>query len=78
VLKVSHHGSVDPGLPALLRTVRPRAALIGVGRGNPYGHPAPQALAALGEAGVPVLRTDRDGSVRLDLRGGGVHVQPHS
>ncbi|MCU0314440.1 MAG: competence protein ComEC family protein [Solirubrobacteraceae bacterium] len=78
VLKVSHHGSADPGLPALLRTVRPRAALIGVGRGNPYGHPTPQTLGALGAAGVPVLRTDRDGSVRLDLRGGRLHVQPRS
>ena len=40
VLKVSHHGSADPGLPALLQRLRPRLAAIEVGRHNVYGHPA--------------------------------------
>jgi competence protein ComEC len=69
LLKVSHHGSADPGLPALLSILRPRAAVIEVGRHNPYGHPAPSTLAAL--AAVPrVLRTDRDGTVRVELQDG--------
>jgi competence protein ComEC len=63
VLKVAHHGSADPGLPALLRRLRPREAVIEVGRNNSYGHPDPATLAAL-EAVVPrVHRTDRDGTV---------------
>ncbi|TML08209.1 MAG: MBL fold metallo-hydrolase [Actinobacteria bacterium] len=70
LLKVSHHGSADPGLPALLSTLRPRAAVIEVGRHNPYGHPAPSTLHALGAAGVRVLRTDRDGTIRFELRDG--------
>jgi competence protein ComEC len=69
LLKVSHHGSADPGLPSLLSILRPRAAVIEVGRHNPYGHPARSTLAAL--ATVPrVLRTDRDGTVRAELRSG--------
>jgi competence protein ComEC len=68
VLKVSHHGSADPGLPALLSTLRPRAAVIEVGRHNPYGHPAPATLRAL--RGIRVLRTDRDGTIRFELRDG--------
>ncbi len=65
VLKVAHHGSSDPGLPALLAAVQPRIAVICVGDDNRFGHPAPQTLGAL--RGVPtVLRTDRDGTVRLD------------
>ena len=68
LLKVSHHGSADPGLPALLATLRPRAAIIEVGAHNPYGHPAPSTLRALRD--VRVLRTDRDGTVRFDLPGG--------
>ena len=32
VLKVAHHGSADPGLPALLTRLRPRIAAIEVGR----------------------------------------------
>ena len=41
VLKVSHHGSADEGLPALLARLRPRVAVIEVGAGNSYGHPVP-------------------------------------
>ncbi|HTN24718.1 MAG TPA: hypothetical protein VL120_12075, partial [Solirubrobacteraceae bacterium] len=68
-LKVSHHGSEDPGLPGLLRRLRPRVAVVEVGRNNIYGHPTPPTLAAL--RAVPVLRrTDRDGTVRLTVRGG--------
>lgn len=65
VLKVSHHGSADPGLPAVLARLRPRIAGIEVGRSNTYGHPAPATLEAL-RAVPTVVRTDRDGSVRLD------------
>lgn len=68
-LKVAHHGSEDPGLPALLQRIRPAVAAIEVGRGNRYGHPRPQTLAALRP--VPrVFRTDRDGTIRLRVRGG--------
>ncbi len=78
VLKVAHHGSADPGLPALLARLRPRVAAIEVGVHNTYGHPAPTTLAAL--AGLPVVvRTDRDGTVRLDhLPGGGWQVRGHA
>jgi competence protein ComEC len=70
VLKVSHHGSADPGLPALLESLRPRVALIEVGAHNTYGHPTPATLQALATAVPVVKRTDRDGAVRVDLRAG--------
>jgi competence protein ComEC len=69
VLAVAHHGSDDPSLPALLRRLRPRIAVISVGAGNAYGHPAPSTLAALAGAGVPLRRTDRDGDVRVACPG---------
>ena len=79
VLKVSHHGSGDPGLPAVLARLRPRVATISVGAGNRYGHPAPGTLRALGAAGARVVRTDRDGTVRLmPGPGGRLHVQPRA
>lgn len=70
VMKVSHHGSADPGLPAVLARLRPQIAGIEVGAGNTYGHPAASTLTALARVPV-VVRTDRDGSVRLDLSPGG-------
>ena len=67
VLKVAHHGSAyqDPGF---LDAVRPAVALVPVGTGNTYGHPSPLTLRDL--RGVPrVVRTDRDGTVRLTVAG---------
>jgi competence protein ComEC len=74
VLKVAHHGSEDAGLDALLERAVPQLAVISVGAGNPFGHPTPATLATLAEHRVPVLRTDRDGSVVLDVRGDSVRV----
>ncbi len=73
-MKVPHHGSSDPGLPAVLARLRPQVAVIPVGR-NTYGHPAPSTLAAL-RAAVPVVRrTDRDGTVRLHVARDGMRVE---
>ncbi len=75
-MKVSHHGSNDPGLPGLLRRLRPEVAAIEVGEGNSYGHPTPSTLAALRHAVPHVYRTDRDGTIRLTAAGGALTVQP--
>jgi competence protein ComEC len=73
-MKVPHHGSADPGLPALLARLRPAVAAIEVGRGNTYGHPTPSTLAALRV--VPhVYRTDRDGTVRVRVHAGAMTVE---
>jgi competence protein ComEC len=64
-MKVPHHGSADPGLPALLRRLRPEVAAIEVGGRNGYGHPAPPTLRALRRANVPIYRTDRNGTITL-------------
>ncbi len=74
VLKVSHHGSADAGLPRLLERLRPRVAVIEVGAGNSYGHPVPETLTALRASGAKVLRTDRDGTVVLEAHRGGLTV----
>ncbi|HKP89269.1 MAG TPA: hypothetical protein VJT75_04780, partial [Thermoleophilaceae bacterium] len=76
-MKVSHHGSADPGLPEVLDRLRPQVAAIEVGRDNPYGHPAPGTLAALARAVSHVYRTDRDGTVRLSAGGGRLRVATH-
>ena len=70
VLKVAHHGSGDPGLPAALSLLRPLVAVVSVGRDNDYGHPRPETVAAL--ESVPALRlyrTDEDGSVLVESDG---------
>lgn len=64
VLKVPHHGSAKQHA-ALIRAVRPRVALVSVGAGNDYGHPAARTLRLLEAVGARTLRTDRDGTVAV-------------
>ncbi len=71
LLKVAHHGSADAGLPGLLADASPQRAVISVGAANGYGHPAPESLAALADAGVPVLRTDVAGEIAIHVRNDG-------
>ena len=76
VLKVGHHGSRTSSSPALLDAVRPAAALISVGAGNDYRHPAPGTIDALEVAGAHILRTDLVGPivVRTDGRELTIHA----
>jgi competence protein ComEC len=69
VLVLPHHGSEDPDVPRLLQALRPRVAVAQVGAHNTYGHPAPETTAAVRAAGVPLRRTDRDGSVAISAPG---------
>lgn len=85
VLKVGHHGSRTSSSPALLDAVAPRVALASLGAGNRYGHPALETLEAFFVRGVPLLRTDLEGSVvvrsdghtlEVESRGERWHVPP--
>jgi len=72
VLKVSHHGSRTSSCDEFLEAVSPAAALIGVGRKNTYGHPAPEVIERLEACGARVFRTDRDGAVGVSVKDGGL------
>ncbi len=65
VLKVGHHGSRTSSSEAFLDAVRPRVALVSVGRHNHYGHPSPEVIERLRRHGIEVHRTDREGTVRV-------------
>jgi competence protein ComEC len=69
VLKVGHHGSAYSSTPAFVAAVRPRIALISVGRHNTFGHPAARTLATLATASGRVYRTDRCAAISLDASG---------
>lgn len=72
ILVVPHHGSRTSSSAAFLDAVTPRLAIIPVGLRNPYHHPSSVVLARLATRGVRVLRTDRDGMVRIRVRADGV------
>ena len=74
VLKVGHHGSKNSTMPEFLEAVNPRISVISAGEENPYGHPHPALLQRLAEKGTRVLRTDRDGAVRILTDGHSLQV----
>ena len=42
-------------------------AVISCGKRNMYGHPAPETIGRLKEAGFTIYRTDQNGAVIVDL-----------
>ena len=70
LLQVPHHGSAGSSSLAFLAQVSPEYAVVSVGDGNPYGHPA-QAVSqklkyVLGDS-LRFFRTDLQGSVSFEL-----------
>ncbi len=74
VLKVSHHGSGTSSDTDFLGLLGARAAVVSVGR-NVFGHPAPETLARLAQAGEAVWRTDRNGAVTVQTDGRTIRVR---
>ena len=64
VLLVPHHGSGRHS-PAFIAATRPGVALVSVGEGNDYGHPAARTLRSVATTGGPVFRTDERGAIAV-------------
>ncbi len=65
VLAVGHHGSGSATGYVFLRQALPQYAVISVGAGNSYGHPAESTLSRLRDAGCTVYRTDQSGTITV-------------
>ena len=63
VLKIGHHGSKTATCANFLSAVSPKYAVISVGTGNTYGHPAQSTMDRLKASGIQVYRTDENGTI---------------
>jgi len=63
VLKIGHHASSSSTTTAFLQKVAPKYAVISVGVGNSYGHPASTTLAKLKDSGAEIYHTDKSGTI---------------
>ncbi len=74
LLKVAHHGSATSSTDPLLDVLRPAVAVVSVGARNPYGHPSAATLGRLRAHGADVYRTDRNGTVEVDVGADGLEL----
>ncbi len=77
ILKVAHHGSRTSTSQELIDGWRPQIAVISCGRGNTFGHPAPEVLRRLESIGAAIYRTDLDGQITIDTDGMHVRVSTY-
>ena len=63
VLKLGHHGSRTSTSDILLEMAKPSLAVISLGKNNKFGHPHQEVLDALERFGIPILRTDEEGTL---------------
>jgi competence protein ComEC len=75
IIKVPHHGSLTSSSPAFVAALHPAIAVVSAGRGNHFGHPAPEVLERYEAAGAEIFRTDRDGAVMVDTDGASITVR---
>lgn len=64
VLKVGHHGSQYSSSEEFLEKVRPKTAMIEVGKNNSFGHPNLRIIKRLERNGIKIFRTDLNGTVK--------------
>lgn len=76
VLKVNHHGSDSSSCPEWLEAVSPSVAVISCAHRNAYGHPDPEVLERLRDAGAKVLRTDQAGTILCVSDGWEMELSP--
>lgn len=78
LLKVGHHGSRTASSAAFVNAFQPEIAFVSAGRGNLFGHPAPDVLARYERIGTAMFRTDRDGAIVIETDGAVVNVRTWS
>lgn len=71
ILKVAHHGSKTSSILEFIKAVRPKIALIGVGKNNTFGHPNQQTIKNLENIKCRIYRTDLQGEIiiKIDQKG---------
>lgn len=71
ILKVAHHGSKTSSIPEFIKAVKPKIALIGIGKNNTFGHPNQQTIKNLENIKCRIYRTDLQGEIiiKIDQKG---------
>jgi competence protein ComEC len=76
VLKLGHHGSRTSSTNAFLDAVAPTVGVASCGAWNRYGIPHLSLRRTLARRWIALLRTDRNGAVRISTDGGIIEIEP--
>ena len=71
ILKVAHHGSKTSTTDEFLSRVKPKIALIGVGKDNMFNHPSNTTIEKLENMGIKIYRTDLNGEISICVNNNG-------
>ncbi len=63
IIKIGHHGSSTSSSEEFLRAVTPDHAIVSCGDNNKHGHPHGEVIRRCDDMNIPVLRTDKEGSI---------------
>lgn len=77
VLKVAHHGSKTSSIQEFLEVVKPKYALIGVGKNNNFEHPSNFVIQSLNDMNCKIFRTDENGEVSIKVNKKGINIKKH-
>ena len=69
IIKIPHHGSSTSSIPAFIKKVNPKVAIISCGQNNRYGHPNIKTLERLEKNGIDIYRTDTNGTILINTDG---------
>ena len=69
VIKVGHHGSISSSGQSFVNRVKPKYAIISVGKNNSYNHPNLEIIKRWQDIGAKVYRTDEAGTIIVTSNG---------
>lgn len=72
IIVLGHHGAADSTSDVWLQAVHPELAFYQAGIGNSYGHPRPETMERVAQAGIPVYGTDEFGTISIFIDADGV------
>lgn len=68
-LSLGHHGSNTSTDPAFIQAINPSIAIYSAGANNSYGHPHPEVVSRVKDAGITLYGTDVHGTILVSTNG---------
>jgi len=75
VLKVGHHGAEDASSEEFIDKVRPKIAILSVGKNNRYGYPSEVVIERFKTKKIPLYRTDIYGTIIIQTNGNIISIK---